>query len=317
MPCVVRYRRNPFGSQAPQLALGTRYKPRRWPRAPDPEPRGCDGILTFVEVTKEYPSVVFPGRVIRQGLDLLKSISGEDSGRSRQTFSRGSETWRPDELEEWFAELPNLPANAYRIAILTLGQNYGLSYTHFGEHTTSVEVNAPTQAEVQRVLNVFNEAYEDCRIPAPKPRPIPEPEPIKPVVFLGHGHSGDWRKIKDHLQDKHGHTVEAYEVGSRAGHTVRDVLGSMMRASSIAFLIMTAEDEQADGTMRARQNVVHEAGLFQGRLGFPKAIAVVEDGVEVFSNLNGVDQIRYPKGHVEASFGEILAVIRREFPEEK
>jgi predicted nucleotide-binding protein len=35
---------------------------------------------------------------------------------------------------------------------------------------------------------------------------------------------------------------------------------------------MTAEDEQADGQWRARENVVHEAGLFQGRLGFMKGV---------------------------------------------
>jgi predicted nucleotide-binding protein len=277
------------------------------------------GATHAVEVTKKYGGVVFPSQVIRRGFDLLKSMSPKAKSRSHQTFSRGSETWRPDELEEWYAELPNLAANAFRTATLYVGEwdRYVLDYTHFSEYETTVQVKAPTQAEVQRVLNVFNEAYEDSRIPEPEPKAIPEPEPISPVVFLGHGHSGDWRKIKDHLQDKHGHMVEAYEVGSRAGHTVRDALGSMMRASSIAFLIMTAEDELADGTMRARQNVVHEAGLFQGRLGFPKAIAVVEEGVEVFSNLDGVDQIRYPKGHVEASFGEILAVVRREFPEHK
>lgn len=262
---------------------------------------------------KEYRGVVFPGQVIRRGFELLKSMSGDSEGDSNQSFRRGSETWRPDEIEEWFAELPNLPADAYRTATLTVGSYaYRLEFTHFGAHETWVEVKAPTQAEVQRALNVFNEAFEDSRIPDPEP--TPEPEPIKPVVFLGHGHSADWRKVKDHLQDRHGHTVEAYEVGSRAGHTVRDVLDSMMRASSIAFLIMTAEDEQADGSKRARQNVVHEAGLFQGRLGFARAIAVVEEGVEVFSNLDGVDQVRYPKGHVEAAFGDILAVIRREFP---
>ncbi len=269
-----------------------------------------------MQVSKKYRGVVFPGGIIRRGFDLLKSMSTEDLNWSIHMFTRGSETWRPNEPEEWFAELPNLPVEAYRTAMQNAG-DYRLAYTHFDKHSTTVEVHAPTQAEVQRVLNVFNEAYEDSRIPEPEPEPMPEPEPIKPVVFLGHGHSGDWRKIKDHLQDKHGHTVEAYEVGSRAGHTVRDVLSSMMRASSIAFLVMTAEDEQADGNMRARQNVVHEAGLFQGHLGFPKAIAVVEEGVEVFSNLNGVDQIRYPKGHVEASFGEILAVIRREFPDQQ
>jgi predicted nucleotide-binding protein len=76
---------------------------------------------------------------------------------------------------------------------------------------------------------------------------------------------------------------------------------------------MTAEDESAEGDARARQNVVHEAGLFQGKLGFNRAIAVVESGVEVFSNLDGVQQIRYDKGNVKATFGEILATLRREF----
>src|SRR5205807_525889 len=34
-------------------------------------------------------------------------------------------------------------------------------------------------------------------------------------------------------------------------------------AAAIAFLIMTAEDEMADGATQARMNVIHEAGLFQ------------------------------------------------------
>jgi predicted nucleotide-binding protein len=87
----------------------------------------------------------------------------------------------------------------------------------------------------------------------------------------------------------------------------------MLGSSTFALLVMTAEDETADGDARARQNVVHEAGLFQGKLGFNRAIAVVENGVEVFSNLDGVQQIRYDKGNVRSTFGEILATLRREF----
>ena len=36
------------------------------------------------------------------------------------------------------------------------------------------------------------------------------------------------------------------------------------------YLILTAEDETADGKVQARMNVIHEAGLFQGQTGIQK-----------------------------------------------
>ncbi|QNL13341.1 CMP/hydroxymethyl hydrolase [Microcystis phage vB_MaeS-yong1] len=76
---------------------------------------------------------------------------------------------------------------------------------------------------------------------------------------------------------------------------------------------MTAEDEMADGTVRARQNVIHEAGLFQGRLGFTRAIVLREHGTETFSNIDGIQRIEFSKENIRETFGEVLATIRREF----
>lgn len=87
----------------------------------------------------------------------------------------------------------------------------------------------------------------------------------------------------------------------------------MLASSSFAVLVMTAEDETAEGAFRARQNVIHEIGLFQGRLGFSRAIVLVEDAVELFSNLQGVQQIRYSQGNSRETFGDVLATLRREF----
>jgi predicted nucleotide-binding protein len=61
----------------------------------------------------------------------------------------------------------------------------------------------------------------------------------------------------------------------------------MLDAASFAFLIMTAEDEHADKTFHARRNVLHEIGLFQGRLTFEKAIVLLEEGCTEFSNIHG------------------------------
>jgi predicted nucleotide-binding protein len=105
-----------------------------------------------------------------------------------------------------------------------------------------------------------------------------------------------------------------YEIGARAGHAIRDVLESMLANSSFALLVMTAEDETADGTFRTRQNVVHEAGLFQGKLGFHRAIVLLEEGVEQFSNLQGIEYIHFSTGRIQETFGDILATLKREFP---
>jgi len=83
----------------------------------------------------------------------------------------------------------------------------------------------------------------------------------------------------------------------------------MLDQAAMAFLIMTAEDEQPDGAVRARENVVHEVGLFQGRLDFSRAIVLLEEGCQEFSNISGLGQIRFPKG---AKFEEVRRVLEQE-----
>jgi predicted nucleotide-binding protein len=87
----------------------------------------------------------------------------------------------------------------------------------------------------------------------------------------------------------------------------------MLKESSFALLVMTAEDETSDGLKRARQNVVHEAGLFQGRLGFKRALMLVEKDLDLFSNVDGIQYLEYSKGNIKETFGEVLATLKREF----
>ena len=131
-------------------------------------------------------------------------------------------------------------------------------------------------------------------------------------VFIGHGHSLIWRELKDFLEDRLGLLVDEYNRVSTAGIPTTNRLSAMMESAGIAFLVMTGEDEQSDGKTRARENVVHEVGLFQGRLGFERAIVLLEDGCEEFSNIVGLGQIRFPKGNVPAAFEEIRKTLERE-----
>lgn len=56
-----------------------------------------------------------------------------------------------------------------------------------------------------------------------------------------------------------------------------------------------------------------ELGLFQGKLGFARAVVLLEEGTEEFSNIHGIHQIRFAKGRIKETFGDILATLRREF----
>jgi predicted nucleotide-binding protein len=86
----------------------------------------------------------------------------------------------------------------------------------------------------------------------------------------------------------------------------------MLDAASFAFLVMTTEDEHADKTLHARENVIHEIGLFQGRLGFEKTIVLLEKGCAEFSNIHGLTVILFPKGNIIAKSEDIRRVLLRE-----
>jgi predicted nucleotide-binding protein len=131
-------------------------------------------------------------------------------------------------------------------------------------------------------------------------------------VFVGHGRSAAWRDLKDFIQDRLGLPWDEFNRIPIAGITNIARLSQMLDDAGIAFLILTAEDEKADGTIQARMNVIHEAGLFQGRLGFTKAIILLEEGCEEFSNIKGLGQIRFPKGDIKQAFDEIRQVLERE-----
>lgn len=131
-------------------------------------------------------------------------------------------------------------------------------------------------------------------------------------VFIGHGHSPIWREFKDFIKDRVGLPYEEFNRVPVAGITNIGRLSQMLDSASIAFLVLTAEDEQADGEWQARMNVVHEAGLFQGRLGFERAIILLEDGCKSFSNVEGLGQIRFPKDNISACYEEVRRVLERE-----
>lgn len=131
-------------------------------------------------------------------------------------------------------------------------------------------------------------------------------------IFIGHGHSRAWLELKNYIQDRLQLQCDDFDREATAGRTTVDRLSKMLDDACFAFLVLTAEDEQKDGEIVARLNVVHEVGLFQGRLGFEKAIVMLENGCGEFSNIHGLIHIPFEKGKIKVAFHEVADTLRRE-----
>jgi len=271
---------------------------------------------------KKYNRVKFPPEIIIKAVEIFDSVFESVFEKQKKEIGLDldvtfpDENWKHNTEAEFFSDYrKNIVSASYRRSFLgkyTNGKYTSLDIDWDGKYynQTSVSVSGNEREKIEKVFEVFESNYQKYQEPEPPP-----PPPPKPTIFIGHGKSEQWRDLKDHLHEKHGYDIEAYEIGARAGHAIRDVLEEMLEESSIAFLVMTGEDETAKGSVRARQNKIHETGLFQGRLGFHLAIILLEEDTEEFSNIQGVQQIRFSKGKIKETYGEVLATIKREFPE--
>lgn len=265
--------------------------------------------------TKEYSNARFSAEVIKEAASVFDS-QVSDEGRADDDpiltleTSEGEEEWSYDSENEFYGGYRQGPRQALynRIYFGIRHEPMKSMRIRLNNTRTIVSVDHPSRPAIEEVFEVFEKHLESSTLP----KAVPEKK-AEPTIFIGHGRSNQWRDLKDHLQDQHGHNIEAYEVGARAGHAVRDILEDMTVTSSFAVLVLSAEDKDDEGNFHARANVVHELGLFQGKLGFSRAIVLLEESTQEFSNIQGIQQIRYSKGNIRETFGDVLATIRREF----
>jgi predicted nucleotide-binding protein len=254
--------------------------------------------------TKHYNKIKFGQRTLNMAYSKFLNTLPNDllnKDPSDVQISLGNDTWTFNTIEEFFADYAK--ADQYVLRDYTDSAKYVFVINGDNDGLT-VTVKLSNRSDIESVFNVFEGNLSDNILK-------PQKEVIK--IFIGHGHNTQWKDLKDHLQDEHGLQVQAYEIGPRAGYSVKEILGSMLKSSSFACLVLTGEDIDQEGQFHARENVIHELGLFQGRLGFNRAVACVEEGVTEFSNIKGIHQIRFRKGGIKETYGDILATLKREF----
>ena len=256
--------------------------------------------------TKFYYKTRFGPQVIEEVYNAFLSLFGKAGKGAKPTVmsvSKGNVKWDFDVFSEFLAEVA--AGDRYRILTFVRGGHIEIACT--SSSNTEVDVDSKSRPDIESIFSILERHVDESKI-------VTKAHPVS--VFIGHGRDPQWRDLKDHLHEQHGFNVTAYEIGPRAGMSVKEVLERMLTDSSFALLVFTGEDIHADGELHARENVIHEVGLFQGKLGFLKSIMLLEEGVKEFSNILGVNQIRFGKGHIRETFGDVIATIKREFEDE-
>lgn len=129
-------------------------------------------------------------------------------------------------------------------------------------------------------------------------------------VFVGHGRNPVWSRVVNFLRDDLKLEVEYFESESRLSEHPVDVLKGVRKECDTAIIVVTAEDSTAEGTVRARQNVIHEIGFCQGAFGFDRVFLLYQKGTEEFTNLQGIITARF-SNEVKEGFYELRRALKK------
>jgi predicted nucleotide-binding protein len=167
--------------------------------------------------------------------------------------------------------------------------------------------------QITHAIHVLDEVLGTSPTPARAGQAAPKTvEEMNRTIFIGHGHSALWRELKDFIADTLTLPWDEFNRYASAGYFTHERITEMLNRAGFAFLVYTGEDELADGSIRTRENIVYETGLFQGRLEFRRAVVLREYGCSVLSNLDGLTRIDFPKDNIRAAFEDVRGVLRRE-----
>lgn len=196
-----------------------------------------------------------------------------------------------EELPQLFGDLPNRPVPESSGTTDFDGRGY-------------IERHLLEQAV--RDINYILEVQVHSEVPTNSPE-------RERRVFISHGTPPDWREVQAFIEkDLSIPTLELAQEPN-LGRTVLQKLDEESNRCSYAVVVMTGDDTVEDGTPRARENVMHEIGYFQGKFGLVNVCLLHEKGVNIPSNIHGLAYVSFPRGTVRAAFGDLTRELRTVF----
>lgn len=130
-------------------------------------------------------------------------------------------------------------------------------------------------------------------------------------VFVAHGRNPDWLAVKAFVEQRYGIPVYTFESQSWGSRPITEALQDYLHRCTFAICVLTAEDTTTDGTALARQNVIHEIGLFQGRHGFDRVLVLTEDGCDSLPDTADANTVAFPRHAIDKAFWHIDRALLR------
>lgn len=138
-------------------------------------------------------------------------------------------------------------------------------------------------------------------------------------VFIIHGHAeARWRELRDLLAQL-GADPQVMVEGSVGGRTYIEKFTAIARQCAFAIAIFTPDDvvraARGDETAtypQARPNAIFEVGWFAGLLGRRRVLVLCQEGVQMFSDYQGVGVLTF-----RSSIEEVYRRIEQELREEE
>jgi hypothetical protein len=253
-------------------------------------------------------------------------------------FSHGDRDWSAITLSEWEARYAPPSLKTYLIyqfaeGLLSFAGDLGIDFTETLVHNPSIgcffdfcddkksitlgmvgaNVCGACEAKILAMgLPITGLRAVEKLLLHVRAETIRRPTGVPHKIFIGHGHDPAWKELEHYIAEELKLDVVEFNCDPMAGIATTDRLTEMLDETCIAFIVMTGEDTRDDSTRHARPNVVHEAGFFQGRLGFKRVIILMERGCESFSNLAGLTFIEFSKGNLLLEKDEIRSTLERE-----
>lgn len=129
-------------------------------------------------------------------------------------------------------------------------------------------------------------------------------------IFISHGTNPEWFAVQRFLEDRFDAPVHSFESAPWGGREISEALSKYLERCSLSVCVLTAEDLTGDGRRFARQNVIHEVGLFQGQHGFNSVVLLVEDGCDFVPQAAIAYTVYFPHNQIHRTFYQLAEIIK-------